>query len=165
MRRLGMPRAVLFVCHGNICRSPYAEGAFRRLARHAENGAPAASSAGFFGPNRPAPGAAVAVAGRRGVDLRTHRSRLLADRLMEGVDLIVVMNALQAAEIRRRFRVAADRVVVLGDLDPGPIAQREIADPVEQPEAAFEASYTRIDACLAQLAGALALRASEAPRA
>jgi protein-tyrosine-phosphatase len=119
------------------------------------------SSAGFFGPHRPAPGAAIAVAGRRGVDLRAHRSRLLADGIVEGVDVVVVMNAFQAAEVRRRFRVAADRVVVLGDLDPGPIEQREIADPVEQPEAAFEASYARIDACLAELAGALASRSRE----
>jgi protein-tyrosine-phosphatase len=114
------------------------------------------SSAGFFGPHRPAPGAAIAVAGRRGVDLRAHRSRLLADGIVEGVDVIVVMSAVQAAEVRRRFRVAADRVVVLGDLDPGPIEQREIADPVEQPEGAFERSYARIDACLATLASALA---------
>jgi protein-tyrosine-phosphatase len=95
------------------------------------------------------------------VDLRRHRSRLLADGILEGVDVIVVMNAFQAAEVRRRFRVAADRVVVLGDLDPGPIEQREIADPVDQPEAAFEASYARIDGCLAALAGALGLGSRE----
>jgi protein-tyrosine-phosphatase len=46
-------------------------------------------------------------------------------------------------------------VLVLGDLDPEPAATRTIADPVEQPEAAFEASYRRIDRCVDELVRAV----------
>jgi protein-tyrosine-phosphatase len=113
------------------------------------------SSAGFFGPNRLAPPAAITVARRRGVDLTGHHSRLLGHELLEGVDLVVVMNAPQARELRRLFRVTGDRVLVLGDIDPGPIERREIRDPVDQPEAVFEVVYQRIDACLDVLAETL----------
>ncbi|MFW6193280.1 MAG: hypothetical protein ACOC83_07315, partial [Gemmatimonadota bacterium] len=66
---------VLFVCQGNICRSPYAAGAFLRALPDGWRTRVAVSSAGFVGPGRGSPTTALRVASRRGVDLTAHRSR------------------------------------------------------------------------------------------
>jgi protein-tyrosine-phosphatase len=42
-------------------------------------------------------------------------------------------------------------VLVLGDLDPEPVASRTVRDPVNQPLAAFEDSYARIERCVREL--------------
>ena len=145
----GFPRLALIVCHGNICRSPYAAGALRRLL--ANVGGLQIVSAGFVGPDRPAPPEAVASAAARGVDLSRHRSKVLVPREVQEADLIVVMDATQRRAICRGFVRLWRDVVVLGDLDPTPIETRGIADPLDQPCAVFAQSYARIDRCLREL--------------
>ncbi len=146
----------LFVCHGNICRSPYAARAFAR-ALPAELAARARiCSAGFSGPNRSAPAEAVRAAARRGIDLSGHRSRLVAGGDSPRRGLVLVMNALQREAVCRLLGRAGDDVLVLGDLDPGPIDTREIRDPWGAEEHVFDASYERIDRCVRVLAGVVA---------
>lgn len=148
------PRSVLVVCHGNICRSPYAAAALRRLLPG--NGAPSISSAGFVQPpGRPAPPAAVATAASRGLDLSAHRSRLLTPRDVRAAELILVMDGEQQRAICRGFGRSADDVLVLGDLDPQGIERRAILDPLNLPREAFERSYDRIDRCLRALVEAM----------
>jgi len=108
-------------------------------------------SAGFVGPGRQVPEYGITVAQRRGLDLTRHRSRLVTPDLVRRADLVVVMDPIQARDLRRAFPFAAKRVIVAADLDPlaGP---RDIADPWLQPLAAFEASYERLDRCAATLA-------------
>lgn len=144
------PRLALVVCHGNICRSPYAAAALRRLL--ANVGGLQIVSAGFVGPDRPAPPEAVASAAARGVDLSRHRSKLLVPREVQRADLILVMDATQRRAICRGFGRNGRDVVLLGDLDPAPIETRGIADPLDQPRAVFAQSYARIDRCLRELA-------------
>lgn len=142
-------RSVLFVCYGNICRSPYAAAAYARLAGEA-GGAVRVTSAGFIGPGRPSPPEAQTVAARRGLDLAAQRSRLITEPLVRDHDLIVVMERAQAAALARTF--GRDRgVLVLGDLDPEPIDTRTILDPYGRTEDEFEAVYARIDRCVRSL--------------
>ena len=148
------PQRVLFICLGNVCRSPYAEVASRRDAALWGTPAPAWRSAGFIGPNRSAPLHAIAVAAERGAPLDAHRSQLVSPALVAESDLIVVMGANQASELALLFGRRAG-VVVLGDFDPHPIAMRTIADPWNKARVDFEASYERIDRCLAALAAVL----------
>src|SRR5690606_33718090 len=55
LRELGRVERVLFVCHGNIYRSPYAEVVFRSQLPEDFRERIAALSGGFVGPGRPAP--------------------------------------------------------------------------------------------------------------
>jgi len=143
------PVTVLMVCHGNICRSPYAAVKARALI---PAGAPVrVESAGFIGPHRGAPGDAVAVAAARGVDLRRHRSRLLTSASVGGADLVVVMEPRQRAELHRQYGPTKRPVLLLGDLDTNQPATRAIRDPVEQPRQVFAEVYERIDRCLQEL--------------
>lgn len=146
------PRSILVVCHGNVCRSPFAAALLRQalgaLGVRVE-------SAGFVAPKRSAPPEAVAAAARRGVDLSDHRSRLLTPDLARWAELIVVMDPVQQREVRERFGRAWSDLVVLGDLDPAPLGTRTIRDPVEQGPEVFEASYARIERCVGELARVL----------
>ena len=147
------PRRVLFICHGNICRSPYAAFAFAR----GQNGGPAIDviSRGFIGPDRPCPPAALEVAGARGIDMSQHRSALITRDALRSSDLIVVMDTKQRSRLETEHGVPRERVVVLGDLDPLPIDRRTVRDPVEQPTHVFAGTYDRIDRCVRKLWEAL----------
>ena len=146
------PGRVLMVCHGNICRSPFAAAL---LARELAEVGARVESAGFVGAGRRPPPEAVAVAARRGVDLSSHRSQVLTAAVVRSVDLIVVMEPAQGLEVCGRFGVPPRGVIVLGDVDPAPIETRAIRDPVAQGPEVFEESYARIERCVAELARAL----------
>lgn len=146
------PALVLVVCHGNICRSPFAEKFLQQVL--GPRGIQVAS-AGFIGPGRPAPSEAIDAAGARGVDLSHHRSRLLTPDVVAAADIVIVMDIGQAGEIRRRFGRSRRDIVLLGDLDPEPILTRHVRDPVYQPISVFTDVYARIERCCRALADAL----------
>ncbi len=139
------PRTILVVCHGNICRSPFAA---RLLSRALGPRGTLVASAGFVGPGRAVPAEGSIAAARRGIDLSEHRSQLLTPSLAAQAEVIVVMDTRQQRMVCERFGRAPQDVMLLGDLDPQGITTRAIHDPVDQPLAAFEESYTRIERCV-----------------
>jgi len=155
------PSSLLVICHGNICRSPFAAAVLR--ARLAGSGA-CVESAGFLGPGRRSPDTAIAAAWQWHQDLRPHRSRLLTLDLVRAMDLLIVMDATQRRDVCDRFGRHPRDVFLLGDLDPRPIRTRAIEDPIERPLAVYAEVYARIERCTATLAGALRNRARPAVR-
>jgi protein-tyrosine phosphatase len=148
-------RSVLFVCHANLCRSPFAAAAFRAALPASLRRKLKVASLGFIGPGRAPPGRALDAASRRGIDLSSHRSALLNGDAVRASDLVVVMSPEQATAVRANF--ARDSlVVVLGDLDPLPIESRTIRDPWGADDSTYEASYARIERCVRVLADAVA---------
>lgn len=146
------PRTILVVCHGNICRSPFAAGLLSRAL--GPRGALVAS-AGFVSPGRPAPAEGSIAAARRGIDLSEHRSQLLTPALAAEAQVILVMDLRQQRMVCERFGRAPQVVMLLGDLDPEPITTRAIHDPVDQPLEVFEESYARIERCVDGFVGSL----------
>ena len=142
--------SILFVCHGNVCRSPYAEAAFARALDRRAGVSVQVASAGFIGPGRIPPETALAAAERRGLDLSDHRSRLVTPEIIRAASVVVVMAADQAAGIR--FRYGRDvHVLMLGDLDPLPIATRTVTDPWGRSANEFDLVFDRIDRCIGEL--------------
>jgi protein-tyrosine-phosphatase len=91
-RRKGPDRLkhILFVCSGNTCRSPLAEGIARSLLVGGDG--LSVSSAGTSAvEGLPASVHSAEVARQHGIDLSGHRSRLLCGQLVREVDLIVAM--------------------------------------------------------------------------
>lgn len=135
--------SLVFICLGNICRSPFAELWMRQ--RDA-SGADRYLSAGFMQGGRSSPDTAQAVAPRFGVDLSGHVSRGLDD-LPDGEHLWVVMEEVHRRRLARAGVDPAD-VLLLGDLDPGPVERRAILDPYGKSPEVFEETYRRIVRCL-----------------
>lgn len=142
-------REVLVICHGNICRSPFAAG---RLEDRLRLTGISVRSAGFMGQGRPAPAHAITAARARGLDLGPHRSRLVVPSLLRAADLIVVMEPAHRAKLRHDFGIPDTRILLLGDLDPGPPDARGILDPWDRPLEVFEQVYARIERCINMLA-------------
>jgi protein-tyrosine phosphatase len=147
LSRAPRPRRIVVVCHGNICRSPYLEAVLRQSLPDLD-----VSSVGLMGPGRSVPEHGMTVASRRGLDLSSHRSRVLTPGILRAADLVIVMDAGQSRYLRRTLGVSPDRIVIAGDLDPESADARPIRDPWRQPLGVFESSYARLDRCAAVLA-------------
>jgi protein-tyrosine phosphatase len=151
LRAAGPPRAVYFICLGNICRSPYAASRFRALLGAGGRRDIEIHSAGFIGPDRPSPPELVALAAERGIDLGAHRSRTVSRNLTGPGSRIIVMEPAQQRQVMRALGVTADAILILGDLDPEPIERRGIQDPFGHPPEVYARVLDRIDRCVATL--------------
>ena len=137
---------VVFVCTGNICRSPMAEALARE--RHPAPGATFASAGTLGLGDRPMTAEAVQVLDEAGVPAKHHSSRKLDAGLVAGADLIYVMEPGHTSWIISRWPEAAGRVHLLD------VEGRTIADPYGRPVHAYREARDRIGT-------ALAARASE----
>jgi protein-tyrosine-phosphatase len=80
------------------------------------------------------------------------------EAILNAHELVVVMEPSQRRTLSRQHGVPADRILVLGDLDPEPIPSRTIPDPYGKSEATFLECYRRINRCIDTLRGALSAR-------
>ncbi|HEU4602490.1 MAG TPA: low molecular weight protein-tyrosine-phosphatase [Steroidobacteraceae bacterium] len=123
---------ILFVCMGNICRSPTAEGVFRRVMQvHAPDLKIEIDSAGTHeyhvgsAPDR----RAVAAAARRGIDLSGLRARHVSEADFERFDLILAMDEENLLELRRRARGEHhQRIRLMMEFAPSALS-RSVPDP------------------------------------
>src|SRR5688572_23604308 len=96
-------RSILFVCTANICRSPTAEGVFRRmLAREGLEDAIQIESAGThdYHVGKPPFPAAVEMAKRKGYDITSCVSRRIAPGDFDHYDMILAMDRGNLANLR-----------------------------------------------------------------
>ncbi len=134
----GPLRHLLVLCHGNICRSPFAEVllAARMPAREVR-------SAGLHaGDGNPADPSAIACAQRMDVSLAAHRSARVGAELLGWADLVLVMQGSHAAEIERRWPQYSGRVRLLGDFLPAP--PHVLPDPYGQEDQIFDRVFARL---------------------
>ena len=83
---------ILFVCIGNICRSPFAQGLFTKLVRQEGHKGFHAESAGLLAlPENSATFLAQKVAAEHNVDLAGHKAKRLSQELVDRSEMILVM--------------------------------------------------------------------------
>lgn len=136
---------VLFVCLGNICRSPMAEGAFRELVR--ESGlschVDSAGTASFHLGSAPDP-RAIAVAARHGIDISCQSARQIEREDFFRFTHIVALDRANLETIRARApRNGTAQLTMLLDAVEGRKGQ-PVADPYYGDEAAFETAWSTI---------------------
>jgi protein-tyrosine phosphatase len=97
----GRPRKILFLCYGNICRSPIAEGFFNTLRQDDD---PIAESAGVGAADGgPASRLALLEMKHRGIDLTSHSARNITSIDISIFDEIVAMDSEVASIFRSVF--------------------------------------------------------------
>jgi protein-tyrosine phosphatase len=134
--------SVCFVCLGNICRSPTAEGVFRHLV--AEAGLAAAieiDSAGTAGYHSgEAPDRRARAAGRRAGIAIEGRGRQFSAADFARFDYVVAMDASNLADLERLAgsRDAASKVRLLRSFDPAAPKGAPIPDPYYGDDSGFD---------------------------
>ncbi|WP_042690436.1 low molecular weight protein-tyrosine-phosphatase [Azospirillum sp. B506] len=141
--------SVLFVCTGNICRSPTAEGLFRtHLRRAGIDDRVCVDSAGTHGYHvgEPPDPRSVEAARRRGVDISRLRARQVAPEDFERFDVIL---ALDHGHLRQLKRLAPmgrrDRVLLFLDFTTN-LKGQDVPDPYYGDEEQFDRVLDVIDA-------------------
>ena len=148
-------KRILFVCMGNICRSPMAE-VLMRDALQKDPGlrgkgieVRSAGTTGWDG--APATDLAIQAIAHLGLDLRGHRGRRLTRELVDWADCLLTMEVHQQALIRQSYPDAAAKVFSLTEC-------ADVSGDVEDPYGGAEAEYALCADRLATLIPSLLAR-------
>jgi protein-tyrosine phosphatase len=156
-----MTRRVLFVCLGNICRSPTAEAVFRDLVqREASQLAIEVDSAGTHAYHAgSAPDErAIAAARRRGIDMSRLRARKVEATDFERFDLVLAMDEQNLQRLRQLAPAThRDRVRLFLDYAPK-LLRRDVPDPYYGDATGFEEVLDLVEEAARGLLAALSAR-------
>ena len=134
---------LVFICKGNICRSPYAEARARSSGIDAVPfGLDAAGGAS-------ADTSAARNARLRRLDLSAHRSRRVDGSLLRPTDLVLLFEPQQVTQFRKRLG-AAPASVTLAGLWAEP-ARPYLCDPYGRSDVCFQDCFSVIDASVATI--------------
>jgi protein-tyrosine phosphatase len=150
------PYRILFVCLGNICRSPTAEGVMRALVRDAglrERIELDSAGTGDWHIDESPDARATAAARERGVELEGRARQVEREDFAE-FDLIVAMDRSNLAELRRIApEDARAELRLLRDFDPGADGEADVPDPYHGGARGFEHVFDLVHrSCAALLA-------------
>jgi protein-tyrosine phosphatase len=135
------PTRLIFVCDGNICRSPFAEGVARSMGLSALSMGLAAD------PGVGADPMALATAAKLGIDLSQHRAATFDPAAVRDGDLVLTFELRQAVEVERRLPVGRrHQVALLGARDGW--ASWHLHDPYGLGPVYFDRCFRRIQRCL-----------------
>lgn len=149
-------QSILFVCKGNICRSPFAEQIILKYnsnSTHYE-----CSSAGIYVEERKSPPPeAIILANSYGVDLKDHRSRQINYSLMESFDMVIVMEVWQFVFLKKLFLEFREKIYLLPLFDKNQeiISKKDlqlnIFDPYGKSLLQYKECFNRIERCIGML--------------
>jgi protein-tyrosine phosphatase len=152
------PVRILFVCLGNICRSPLAEGILRHLSQGRPVDVDSAGTGGWhigdLPDHRP-----IAIAKRHGIDIAGQRGRKIDAGDFTAFDLIFAMDRNNLATLRRLAPLAAQHKLHLF-LDYTLCVERDVPDPYYGGPEGFEAVYSMLFEGCSSLIGRLEVSGS-----
>jgi protein-tyrosine phosphatase len=148
-RSPGRPIRVVFVCLGNICRSPMAERVAERAAADAGITGVEFSSAGTISEeyDDPMDHRAAAVLEQHGYRHADHRARRISEVELKSADLVVAM---EDSHVSKVLELATDpsKVSLLTDFDPAAEPGSGVPDPFFGADTGFSDTLTAIEAAM-----------------
>jgi len=137
---------IVFVCTGNICRSPMAEGLLRHKWQARGRDDLDVSSMGIHGLDRePATPQAQQICAAHGADISDHRSRPVDGEELRSADLVLCMEPAQRDFIRTFFPWFRERVDLLGAWPEKATRKSVVKDPIGGSDALYRKVFERID--------------------
>src|SRR5580658_9325012 len=123
-------KTVLFVCTGNICRSPMAEGLFRYATRGRTDCRVLSAGVGAM-EGQPPSSHAVRALNELGIDISQQRSRMLTSELVDEADYIFGMTHSHVDQVNLLFPQAAEKTFLLREFDETlDEFEKDISDPI-----------------------------------
>jgi protein-tyrosine phosphatase len=154
-------KRVLFVCLGNICRSPTAEAVVRDFARREASGLELEfDSAGThsYHTGDPPDERSIATARRRGIDMSDLRARVVEPMDFERFDLVLAMDEAVYDQLRRVApQGRSEKVRLFLEYAPQ-LGRRDVPDPYYGGAAGFEDVLDLVEEGARGLLAALAAR-------
>src|ERR1700689_2264613 len=123
-------KTVLFVCTGNICRSPMAEGLFRHATRGRADCRALSAGVGAL-EGQPPSAHAVSALKELGIDISALRSHMLSSHLVDEADYIFGMTHSHVDSVNLLFPQAAEKTFLLREFDETlDEFEKDISDPI-----------------------------------
>ena len=145
-------RNILFVCTGNTCRSPLAEGLLKKLLAGNSHSEMEIGSAGLAAlPGSPASFHALRVALENSVYLQEHQARLVTPELIDKADLIVVMEPGHRQQLLDTYPQTSDKILLLRHFARYGSQKRGIHDPYGLNLEAYRFCFGDIKECVQSL--------------
>ena len=145
-------RNILFVCAGNICRSPMAEWHLKALLWENPITGMQVGSAGLIAlPGNSASFNAVRVARENSVSLEEHKARPITTELIDNADLVLVMESHQGHELITDHPQASEKILLLRHFARYGSRERGISDPYGRNLEAYRFCFEDIKECVESL--------------
>lgn len=136
---------VLFICTGNVCRSPIAEGLFRAMIKAQRSSGIEVASAGLSAlDGLPPSDHSIDVLAEEGVDISGQQSRQLTAEMVERATHIFAMTQSHKATIESYFPFAAEKTFLLREFSEGATPKLagqgflDVPDPIGMDRQAYE---------------------------
>jgi protein-tyrosine-phosphatase len=140
---------LLFVCEGNTCRSPMAEGILKKMLQTKGMTNIEVQSAGVNAMiGSPANPNAVQVAHKHRVNLRSHRAQPVSKELINWADWIIAMTPEHKEILKKEYPEKSNSIILLKELGrPNPRPEDlEIRDPFGLDYWGYEHSFLELEA-------------------
>jgi protein-tyrosine phosphatase len=150
-----IPRSVVFVCKGNICRSPFSHHLAQKIMENGLNSKINIDSAGLEAKEHErSPENAIIAASDYGINLENHKPKRIDRNMFEGPSMVIAMETWHFQALKKRFPDRKDKIFLLPLFENnehrkmGGFYRYNIEDPYGKSIDEFKKCFRRIERCL-----------------